>query len=326
MSRLWFAGKIDKFRLMAKFDFRTSAKLWRGVSNMFSMTTLLHGWHAQIKLSWDTIPVSRQSQWLEKPLEKVQLCCAPQLSISKCTENINVWQIRTKPDWSPCLLGRCIFNGAGPWYQVLPRGSPITWGETKNLPVCWWSFVACRRGRYGSCWRMRCRSQKLRGCFRTSFWILDLDKGKPQDSQGHGTFMLNSFGDFFFRFLNFHYDIVMSDWWEIPIWNPLTCSSNFGLRVPFTSPPGCSSRLAGQTPVPGRSSSRVHLVKKFTKNSKTFNNSFCIILPMALLLERWIVTMSRVTSRELIILYYSFVASHLHVTCSCFSLWMMIVG
>ena len=80
---------------------------------------------------------------------------------------------------------------------------PITWGETKNLPVCWWSFVACRRGRYGSCWRMRCRSQKLRGCFRTSFWILDLDKGKPQDSQGHGTFMLNSFGDLFFSIPKF---------------------------------------------------------------------------------------------------------------------------
>ena len=222
--------------------------------------------------------------------------------ISECTEDIDVWQIRTKPDWAPCLLGRCIFNGAGPWYQVLPRGSPITWGETKNLPVCWWSFVACRRGRYGSCWRMRCRSQKLRGCFRTSFWILDLDKGKPQDSQGRGTFMLNSFGDFFFRFTNFHYDIVMSDWWEIPFWNPCTWSSNFGLRVPFTSPPGCSSRLAGQTPVPGRSSSRVHLVKKFTKNSKTFHNdSFCIILPMALLLEWWIFTIGLETSRELII-------------------------
>ena len=39
----------------------------------------------------------------------------------------------------------------------------------------------------------------------------DLDKGKPQDSQGHGTFMLNSLETCFFRFLNFHYDIVMSD-------------------------------------------------------------------------------------------------------------------
>ena len=143
MSRLWFAGKIDKFRLMAKFDFRTSAKLWGGVSNMFSMTTLLHGWHAQIKLSWDTIPVSRQSQWLEKPLEKVQLCCAPQLSISKCTENINVWQIRTKPDWSPCLLGRCIFNGAGPWYQVLPRG--IKCHSSRFFTLSWL---------HGQCWNV----------------------------------------------------------------------------------------------------------------------------------------------------------------------------
>ena len=42
---------------------------------------------------------------------------------------------------------------------------------------------------------------------------------------------------FSFRFPNFHYDIVMSDSWEIPFWNPLTWSSNFGLSVPFTSSP-----------------------------------------------------------------------------------------
>ena len=154
-----------------------------------------------------------------------------------------------------------------------------------------------------------CRSRRLRRCFRTSFFGF---------GQGKTTKRLT---ELFWR-LFFSIKFPLWHWYALIIMGDGKSHSEINavieFREPFTSP-GCSSRLAGP-PVPG--SSRVHLVKKFTENIPQwapFNNSFCIILPMALLLERWIVTMSRVTSRELIILYYSFVASHLHVTCSCFS-------
>ena len=154
-----------------------------------------------------------------------------------------------------------------------------------------------------------CRSRRLRRCFRTSFFGF---------GQGKTTKRLT---ELFWR-LFFSIKFPLWHWYALIIMGDGKSHSEINavieFREPFTSP-GCSSRLAGP-PVPG--SSRVHLVKKFTENIPQwvpFNDSFCIILPMALLLERWIVTMSRVTSRELIILYYSFVASHLHVTCSCFS-------
>ena len=218
---------------------------------------------------------------------------------------------RSVNDWAPFLPGWCIFNGGGPWYQVLPRGSPITWGETKNLPVCWWSFVALKPQR--SIWLMLTNEvpeSTIAAVLQNIFFRIWT---RENHKKTHWTLL-----ETFFDQISIMALIIMDGKSHSEI-------NVIEFREPFTSP-GCSSRLAGQTPVPG--SSRVHLVK-FTQNIPQwvpFNDSFCIILPMALLLERWIVTMSRVTSRELIILYYSFVASHLHVTCSCFSLWMMIVG
>ena len=207
---------------------------------------------------------------------------------------------RCTTDWDKAWLGTM-----PPWAMYFQRGRTMVPSAAKRVTdnVGWNKefaslLMVLRRMPQRSIWLMLTNEvpeSKIAGVLQNFFLDFGFGQGKATRLTGAWDIHAELFWRLFFRFPNFHYDIVLSDWWKIPFWNPLTCSSNFGLRVPFTSSPGCSSRLAGQTPVPGQSSSRVHLVKKFTKNS------FCIILPVALLLEWWIFTIRLETSRELII-------------------------